>query len=100
MLPCCHEHRGDGAQPERRSQGRLGNPLHRAQNDLRRLIRLRRRVSDRLVLLSGNGSVLRIKVQTAFDEWDEVLRATARREVPVANELLIEPGRACISGDA
>ena len=43
---------------------------------------------------SGNRRVFRKQVQTALDEGDEVLGAAARRQVAVANELLIEPGRA------
>jgi hypothetical protein len=33
------------------------------------------------------------QVEAAFDEWDDVLRASAGRTVTVANELLVEPGR-------
>ena len=50
-----------------------------------------------LLPFSRNRSVLRKEIQTAFDEWDEVLRSAARREIAVANELLIEPGRAGIA---
>ena len=49
-----------------------------------------------MLLFPRKRSVLRKKVQTALDERDEVLGAAAGREVAVANEVLIQLGRAGI----
>jgi hypothetical protein len=93
---CCRDHRSDCAQSARRSQGRLWQPFHRAQNDLRRRTWLRRRAGDSLLPVSRNRSVLSKQVETALDERDEVLGAAARHQVAVANQPLIQPGRAGI----
>ena len=57
----CPDYRGDSAQPDRRSQRRPREPFHRAQDDIRRPIRLRRRAASDRALSNSHARLARAK---------------------------------------